>query len=409
VSSTDARLDPPTERAVDTEAAAGQALGLARALVRIPSVNPLLEAGGTGESGAARSAAAWLQGWGFESELEEVAPERFNVVARHPPEGARVPGRTLLFNGHLDTVGVSGMVVPPFAGDVRDGRLYGRGACDMKGGVAALLSASASLARTGHQGTLIVALTADEEHASVGMQALVAGGIRADAAVVCEPTELTVMPAHKGFVWLRVVFRGRAAHGSRPDVGIDAVRHAALYVAALDGLAQKLAGTPPHPLLGRPSFHVGTIQGGSAPSVYPGSCEVVLERRMLPGEDDADVEREFLAVLNALKEHVPEVDATLERTLSRPGTEVGVGAPLVRGLLGAAAAEGVEPRVEGMTAWVDAALLNEVGIPAVCFGPGSIAKAHSADEWAPVSEIEGCARILERFGRDFLGGTVHTP
>jgi acetylornithine deacetylase len=241
------------------------------------------------------------------------------------------------------------------------------------------------------------------------MQSLVADGVRADAAVVCEPTELAVMPAHKGFVWLSVVFRGRAAHGSRPDVGIDAVRHAALYVAALDSVAQKLASAAPHPLLGRPSFHVGTIQGGSAPSVYPESCEVVLERRTLPGETNATIEREFQGVLDTLLKRLPELDATLQPTLARPGTEVPSDAPLVRGLLAAARAEGVEPRVEGMTAWVDAALLNEAGVPAVCFGPGSIAQAHSADEWAPVDEIERCARILERFGREFLEGSAHAP
>ena len=273
------QLEEASDAAVDSEAAAGNAPSLARALVRIPSVNPLLEAGGPGEAAAARRAAEWLEAWGFDTELTEIAPGRLNVVARHRSGAPGTGGRTLLFNGHLDTVGVAGMVVPPFAADVRDGRLYGRGSCDMKGGVGALLSAAASLARTGHAGTLIVALTADEEHASLGMQALVADGIRADGAVVCEPTELAVMPAHKGFVWLRAVFRGRAAHGSRPEVGIDAVRHAALYVAALEGLAQKLASTPPHPLLGRPSFHVGTIQGGAAASVYPESCEVVLERR----------------------------------------------------------------------------------------------------------------------------------
>jgi acetylornithine deacetylase len=391
-----------TDGQVAAAAATGEALSLARALVRIPSVNPLIESGGAGEGDAARQAARWLEGWGFETRLQQAAPGRHNVIARHSTAGAGARGRTLLFNGHLDTVGVAGMVVPPFAAGVDDGRLFGRGACDMKGGLGSLLSAAAALAQGGHAGTLVVALTADEEHASLGMQALVTAGIRADAAVVCEPTELTVMPAHKGFVWVRVVFHGRAAHGSRPDIGVDAVRHAALYVAALDGLARKLAAGPSHPLLGRPSFHVGTIAGGSAPSVYPELCEVVLERRMLPGEDEADVEREFLGVLEALREHVAEVDATLERTLARPGTEVGAGTPLVRGLLAAAAAEGVEPRVEGMTAWVDAALLNEAGVPAVCFGPGSIAKAHSADEWAPVEEIERCARILERFGRDFL-------
>src|SRR5688572_4948976 len=177
---------------------AGDALALARALVRIPSVNPRIESGGSGEEGAARAAARWLEAWGFETQLREVAPGRLNVVARHA--GQNGAGPALLFNGHLDTVGVSGMVVDPFGGEVRQGRLVGRGSCDMKGGVGALLSAAAALARDGHAGTVIVALTADEEHASIGMQALVSDGIRADAAVVCEPTELAVMPAHKGFV-----------------------------------------------------------------------------------------------------------------------------------------------------------------------------------------------------------------
>jgi acetylornithine deacetylase len=402
VSSKDALSGAP-RGASAADAAAGSALGLARELVRIPSVNPQLESGGTGELDAARSAAAWLKRWGFQTRLQDAAPGRPNVVARHAGSGAR-NGRTLLLNGHLDTVGVAGMVVDPFGGEVREGRLFGRGSCDMKGGVGALLSAAAALARGGHAGTLIVALVADEEHASLGMQALVEDDLRADAAVVCEPTDLAVMPAHKGFVWVRVVFSGHAAHGSRPDVGIDAVRHAALYVAALDRLADRLAATPAHPLLGRPSFHVGTIQGGSAPSLYPERCELLLERRTLPGEDEVDVEREFQGVLNALRQQVPEVNAKLERTLARPGTEVRANTPLVRGLLAALAEEGVQPRVEGMTAWVDAALLNEAGIPAVCFGPGSILKAHTADEWAPVDEIERCARVLERFGRAFLEG-----
>jgi acetylornithine deacetylase len=398
------RPAPTAPDAVDADALRGDALALARSLVRIPSVNPELESGGSGEGEAASRAATWLEAWGYDVRVQPVARGRPNVVASHSADSGAASGRTLLFNGHLDTVGVAGMVVPPFSGVVTEGRLWGRGACDMKGGIGSLLSAAAGLARTGHAGTVIVALTADEEHASLGMQALVAEGVRADAAVVCEPTGLAVMPAHKGFVWLRVRFRGRAAHGSRPDLGIDAARHAALYVAALDRLDDRLAATPPHPLLGRPSFHVGTIQGGSAPSVYPESCEVVLERRTLPGEDEADVERDFVALLDALREAVPDVDATLERTLSRPGTEVAPGTHLVRGLLAAARQEGAEPQVEGMSAWVDAALLNEAGIPAVCFGPGSIARAHSADEWAPVDEIERCARILERFGREFLAG-----
>jgi acetylornithine deacetylase len=380
-----------------------EATELARALVAIPSVNPMLEAGGSGEAEVMSAAAAWLASAGFQVSIEHASPGRPNVIARHTGD---VPGRTLLFNGHLDTVGVEGMTIPPFGGELIRGRLWGRGSCDMKGGVASLMAAAAALVRAGHPGTVVVALTADEEHASLGMQHLVARGIAADAAVVCEPTELKVMPAHKGFIWLRALFRGRAAHGSRPDLGVDAVRHAALYVAALDDLARRYRERPTHLLLGQPSFHVGTITGGSAASVYPETCDLVLERRTIPGEVDAEVVREFEDVLQELRDSDRTVDATLEVTMARPGTEVGRGTPLVKGLLAAAFDEGIEPKVEGMTAWVDGALLNEAGIPAVCFGPGSILQAHTADEWIETAQIEKCARALERFATRFLAGKL---
>jgi acetylornithine deacetylase len=282
----------------------------------------------------------------------------------------------------------------------------------MKGGVAALLAAAARLAglgqldppgrHAGHRppGTLIVALTADEEHASLGMEALVASGLKADAAVVCEPTSLAVMPAHKGFVWVEAHFRGRAAHGSRPDEGVDAIEHAGRYLTALGALRTRLQSGEAHPLLGHGSFHAGTVEGGSAPSVYPDACRLVLERRTLPGETAAGIIEEFQAVLDDLAAEVPDLDAKLTQGLARPATEVAGEAPLVQGLL--AACEGFDPKVEGMTAWVDAAFLNEAGTPAVCFGPGSIAQAHSADEWIDPTEIVTCAGVLERFAREFL-------
>lgn len=379
------------------DAAGGDALALARALVATPSVNPLLEPGGHGEDSIARLTEAWLRSWGFDVERTEVAPGRFNVVGS---VGAGGDGRTLILNGHLDTVGVEGMTVPPFDAEVRDRRLWGRGACDMKGGVASLLSASAALSRGEVSGRLVVALTCDEEHASLGMAALVDSGVRADAAVVCEPTGLAVMPAHKGFVWLEAEFQGRAAHGSRPDEGVDAIEHAARYLVALDGLRETISARDPHPLLGHGSFHAGTIEGGSAPSVYPDRCKLVIERRTLPGESADDVVAEFQAVLTDLPG--PGGEARITRGLTRPGTEVDIESELVRGLLGAKEALGQTPMVEGMTAWVDAAFLNEAGVPAVCFGPGSIAKAHSADEWIETSDIEIAARVLEVFAGDFL-------
>ena len=383
------------------EAQAGDPVALARALVATPSVNPELEESGVGEAAVAELTAGWLRAWGLSVEMSEVAPGRWNVVGRLEGDGV---GPTLLLNGHLDTVGAAGMSVDPFRAELRDGRLWGRGACDMKGGLAALLAATSRLARDKPPGVLVVALTADEEHASLGMQDLVRSGIRADAAVVCEPTSLAVMPAHKGFVWVEADFQGRAAHGSRPDAGVDAIEHAGRYLTALGRLRGRLRSAEPHPLLGHGSFHAGTIAGGSAPSVYPGECRLVLERRTLPGENAAGIIDEFQAVLDRLAAEVTELEAKLTLGLARPATEVPSDSPLVEGLLAACAGEGVDPVLAGMTAWVDAAFLNQAGTPAVCFGPGSIAQAHSADEWIDPAEIVTCAAVLERFSHEFLQG-----
>ncbi|GMV07745.1 MAG: acetylornithine deacetylase [Gemmatimonadota bacterium] len=376
----------------------GDPIALTRALVATPSVNPTLAPGGHGEAAVAALAAGWLEGWGLETRIVEVAPGRCNVVATLAGEGP-----ALLLNGHLDTVGVEGMTVSPFAADLQGDRILGRGSCDMKGGVAALLTATARLARGGPRPRLVVALTADEEHASLGMDALVRSGVRADLAVVCEPTSLAVMPAHKGFVWIQASFRGRAAHGSRPELGVDAIRHAALYLSALDGYAQRLRERPAHPLLGHGSFHAGTIRGGTAESVYPEACELLLERRTMPGEATDTVVAEFQEALDGLAAREPGVSAALAMTLDRPGTEVPEDSRLVRGLLEAGDALGVPRRVEGMTAWVDAAFLNEAGIPAVCYGPGDIAQAHSADEWIEAGQVAVCADVLERFARTLAG------
>ncbi len=375
----------------------GDPVALARALVATPSVNPTLSPGGGGERQVAELAYRWLTSWGFKSDVIEVEAGRANVVARLDGEGP-----TLLLNGHLDTVGVDAMTISPWGAEISGGRLWGRGACDMKGGVAALLAAAERLAHRGPRPDLVVALTCDEEHASLGMAALVRSGVRADMAVVCEPTNLSVMPAHKGFVWVEASFRGRAAHGSRPEHGIDAIRHAALYVAELEALHAELAAGATHPLLGHGTFHAGTIAGGVAESVYPEGCRLLLERRTLPGESADDVLTEFSVHLDRLRAREERLDATLEITLDRPGTEVGADHPLTTGLRGAARSHGLSGAVHGMTAWVDAAFLNEAGIPALCFGPGDIAQAHSADEWCDLDQIGTCADVLETFARGLV-------
>ena len=372
---------------------------MTRRLVRTPSVNPGLEKGGAGEGAVAELAAGWLAGWGYETAITEVSAGRCNVVSRRGGGS----GPSLLLNGHLDTVGVSGMT-EPFSGAVREGRLYGRGAADMKSGVACILAVAAELASGNIPGELIVALTADEEHASIGMDALVGSGVAADAAVVCEPTGLAVMPAHKGFLWIDVRVAGRAAHGSRPDAGIDAIAHMGHLLVAFEEEAERLGGETGHPLLGPASLHAGTIRGGSAPSVYPDRCHLVVERRTLPGETAATVMDETARVAAAARRRCPELDASVEPGLFRAATEVPVSSSLVDGLRRACARAGLPGDVRGMSAWVDACFLNESGTPAVCFGPGSIAQAHTADEWVSVAEIETCAQVLTDFSRRFLAG-----
>ena len=375
----------------------GDPLALTRSLVSTPSVNPQLEEGGSGEREVATLVAEWLDSWGLDTRITEISPNRFNVIAKLDGEGP-----TLLLNGHLDTVGVGGMIVPPFDAKIEGGRIWGRGSCDMKAGLAAILATTKRLVEEGPRPNLIVAMTADEEHASLGMYALVDSFPSADFAIVTEPTCLAVMPAHKGFLWVRAVFEGRAAHGSRPDLGIDAIRHAALYVSALDDYGDQLTSRPAHPLLKHGSVHAGTIQGGSAASVYPDVCEIVLERRTMPGERPEKVLQEFQRILDELSEREEHLSASLEQMLERPGTEVPEDSGLVQGLLEAGQKHGIPPVVEGMTAWVDAALLNEIGIPAVCYGPGDIAQAHSADEWVELAQIEKCADVLESFARDLV-------
>ena len=374
----------------------GDALALTRALVRVDSRNPTLVPDAPGEGPAARLLADVLGGWGARVELVDAAPGRPNVVARfgHGVGGAR----SLMLNGHLDVVGTDGMTHAPFAADETDGLLYGRGSADMKAGIAAMCAAAARAHRAGAAGAIVVAAVIDEEYESLGTRALLASGVRADAAVVTEPTRLALAPAHRGFAWIEAEFRGRAAHGSRYDIGVDAVRHAGLVLAELDRLdADELPRRTEHPLLGRPSVHASTIAGGVGWSTYPERCVLRIERRTLPGESAADALAEMEAVCARVRARRPALDVTLRLETAQLPSDVSVGAPIARAVLDAARdVTGSVPAVEGLSAWTDAALLNEAGIPAVCYGPGDIALAHAAAEWVPVAEVETATAVLTR-------------
>ena len=375
----------------------GDAVALTRALVAIDSRNPTLVPGAPGEHAAAALLAATLQHWGFDVELSEAASGRPNVVATV----GRGSG-TLLLAGHLDTVGVEGMVHDPFDPELRNGRIYGRGSADMKSGVAAMCAAAIRSAPTANC-KVIVAAVCDEEYESLGMRALVASGLAADAAVLTEPTQLTIAPAHRGFAWMTLRFRGRAAHGSRYDIGADAIRHAGLFLAELDALDAGDLGQRTHPLLGRASVHASTITGGEGFSTYPGECVLRIERRTLPGESGEQVMDEVRALLARVTERTPTLDVSLELVTAQSPSDVPVTEPIVRALEAALEAEGLPARIEGMSAWTDAAILNDAGIPAICFGPGDIGMAHAAEEFVEVSEIEQATAVLERLVRTWAG------
>jgi acetylornithine deacetylase len=369
----------------------GDARALARALVRVDSRNPSLVSGGPGELACVQLLQGVLHAWGFWTEIQDAAVGRLNLLARiGTPRG----GRSLMFNGHLDVVGTEGMIHPPFAADERDGRMYGRGSADMKGGIAAMCAAAWRAAKVGTRGEILVAAVCDEEFDSIGTRAMLARGIRADGAIVTEPTRLAIMPAHRGFVWIEVEVVGRAAHGSRFDIGIDAIRHAGLLLAELDRIDADILPKLTHPLLGRGSLHASLIEGGTGLSTYPDRCVLKLERRTIPGErpDDALAEVERACALVHARRSTFEANV---RLLGAQGpSDVPVDAPIVRELAHAAEGFGETVRIEGMSAWTDAALLNEAGIPAICYGPGDISLAHSAEEFVPMSEIDRATDVL---------------
>ncbi len=385
-----------------TDIAAGDARALTRALVRTDSRNPTLAPGAPGERECATLLRDVLQGWGFRTELHDAAPGRPNLVARigGGPAGG---GRSLMFNGHLDVVGTEGMIHPPFTAEERDGRLYGRGSADMKGGIAAMCAAAYLAAQGGLAGEIVVAAVADEEYESLGTRALLERGVRADAAVVTEPTRLSIMPAHRGFVWTEVEIAGRAAHGSRWDIGVDAIRHAGLLLAELDRIDAEVLPLHTHPLLGRGSLHASLIEGGIGMSTYPDRCLLKLERRTIPGESAADAVEEVERACAAVRARRPTFTSTVRLLVTQGPSDVAVDAPLVVGLGEALRGAGEAATIEGMSAWTDAALLNEAGIPAVCFGPGDISLAHAAEEYIPLDQIDRATAVLTAFARSWCG------
>jgi acetylornithine deacetylase len=338
---------------------------LAARLVAIDSVNPSLVPGGCGEREAVAFAARWCGEHGLD--VEVVGEERPSVIATRRGTGE---GRSLLLNGHLDTVGHGGMEAP-LDPRIENGRLYGRGAYDMKGSLAAILVAATTVGDL--RGDLVLTLVADEELDSIGTASVLAR-VRADAAIVVEPTELHLAVAHRGFVAFEIETAGVAAHGSRADLGVDAIVKMGPVLVALEELQTRLQDGEPHPLVGTASIHASLIEGGQELSSYPARCVLTGERRTLPGETVADVERELREIAG---------DGQLRIGTNREPYEAArdhVFVDLV------ARAAGVTEHV-GALFWTDAALVAAAGIPTVLFGPSGEG-AHADVEWVDLASLE---------------------
>ena len=357
-------------------------------LVSINSINPDLVPGSPGEEEVAHYIANWLKHADLEVELRESKAGRPNVIGIARGTGE---GKTLLLNGHMDTVGVAGMP-DGHQPRIQDGRLYGRGAYDMKGGLAACMLAVVEAKKQRLRGDVIFTGVVDEEYASLGTMDL-AKHLGADAAIIAEPTELQLIIAHRGFVWLEVETIGKAAHGSRPDLGVDAIVKMGKVLLELGRLDQNLRANPTHPLLTSGSVHASLIQGGQELSSYPDRCLLSVERRTLPGETPEAVEAELQDIVRNLQRSDRSFQAIVRRGLDRSALETREDAEIVQTLQAASVKVLNQPLpISGVPYWTDAAILSAAGIPSVLFGHSG-SGAHAVEEWVDLASVRTCAEI----------------
>lgn len=370
----------------DTEA-------LLRDLIALPSVNPAFLPPGHARAGEQRVSeflAAKARKAGLDVSFKKALPQRPNLIARLAPKGRAQ--RRVLLAPHLDTVNAADQQFDP----VRfNGRLYGRGACDTKGSVASMVCALLDLATNGPRPAsteIIFVGLVDEENSQSGSRALADGGFEADLAIIGEPSELRVVTAHKGSLWLKLETRGRSAHGARPELGRNAIHEMSRIVDLLQTRYAAGLKRRRHPLLGQGTVSVGTICGGTQPNIVPDRCSIVVDRRTLPGETETGVKKEIQRLLRS--RHLKAVCADDKLAPCRP-LETSPKLPLVAQLLTQAG----QTRLAGVHYFSDAAVLAEGGIPSVVFGPGDIAQAHTADEWVELDQVEGAKALLLKFLR----------
>jgi acetylornithine deacetylase ArgE len=375
------------------------ATALLRDLVALPSINPMgrdLPADLIYEHRVTAYLEKFFRDLGVPCERQAVATNRENIVARLELPGAR---KTLLFEAHQDTVPVDGMIIEPFAGKIEGNRLYGRGACDIKGGMAAMLATFARLAKEKPSGAanLIMACTVDEEHTFLGVQELMRRGMRADYAVVAEPTQLNIVHAHKGVARWKLTTTGRSCHSSSPEQGINAIYRMGKVLTLIERYAEELRASRTDPLLGPPTISVGRIEGGSSVNTVPERCRIEIDRRVIPGERPEETPQQLASFLKRAG-----LEIAVEMTplwINAPALSPKGSEELVKLLGSAIDSVRMQHLVHPVPYGTDASTIALGGVPAVVFGPGSIAQAHTCDEWLPLDELDQASDILYTLAR----------
>jgi acetylornithine deacetylase/succinyl-diaminopimelate desuccinylase family protein len=376
-------------------------------LVAIPSVNPMgrpLCGEGFLETRLTDYLESWFRDQGIACRRQPVSPGRDNLLARYEAPGAR---RTILFDVHQDTVPTDGMTIPPFEPTIAGGRLSGRGSCDVKGSMAAMLAAFARLVRERPAGSasVILACTVDEEFTHTGSSHLAESGHGAELAIVAEPTSLNLVHCHKGALRWKIRTRGVACHSSTPHQGVNAIYRMAHVLQALESFAGTLSRSTPHPILGPPSLSIGRIEGGQSVNIVPDWCEIEVDRRLLPGEEAAHCLEEVKVLLARVPGGLETID------FGQPWVHMPALAPWAEKWLGplgdaVAAATGRRPEVLGVPFGTDAGPLSAGGTPCVVFGPGDIAQAHTRDEWIEIEQVQRAAEAYYRIACELGDATI---
>jgi acetylornithine deacetylase len=376
------------------------ATGLLKELVKIDSVNPALVPGAKGEEEIAEYVANWLKDLGLKAKVDKIEAKRCNAVGALKGAGG---GKSLMLNGHIDTVGYDYMTIDPLKPVIKDGRMYGRGTFDMKGGLVASLAALKAVVDSGTQlkGDVVVAAVCDEEYASIGTERVMEK-TRVDAAIVGEPSALQIERCHKGFAWIDVETKGLAAHGSMWQVGVDAIVEMGKVLTGLEALGAKHQKRK-HPLVGPASVHASIIKGGLELSTYPDKCLLQIERRLIPGEKRKDVEEEMEALLKGIAEKDPKFTASYEITFYRGSMDVPETSDICQTIV-ACSKEAIKltPAFIGGSGWLDTQIIWGKGIPAVAYGPAGDG-AHAAVEWVDLDTVMDAAKVQELVLRRFCG------